>query len=159
VPRVLPSQIVEAINQLFGARNEIYSNDLSSKYSVEVEALLSLTDDVPGDLIDLNFQDYLEFQRCCAALTITLAFWKFGNGVTAPSVGSATETADLAEGSCVNNVRRRGTRARSHCRFALAETTDELELLSALVEIVGGPPHGQGLRLRTSACARCLNYA
>jgi hypothetical protein len=86
--RVLPSHIVQAVNQLFGTRNEIYSNDLSSKYCVEVEALLSLIDDIPSELIDLISQDYLEFQRCYAALTITLAFWKSGNGIMAPGVGS-----------------------------------------------------------------------
>jgi hypothetical protein len=88
MPRVLPSHVVQAINQLFGTRNEIYSNDLSSKFCVEVEALLSLIDNVSSELMDLNSQDYLEFQRCCAALVITLAFWKSGNGIMAPSVGS-----------------------------------------------------------------------
>jgi hypothetical protein len=73
MPRVPPSHVVQAINQLFGTRNEIYSNDLSSIHNVEIETIVSLVGDIPSDLIDLNSQDYLEFKRCSAALAITLA--------------------------------------------------------------------------------------
>jgi hypothetical protein len=39
-------------------------------------ALSHLIDDVPGELIALPFNDYLEFTRCRAALVTALAKWK-----------------------------------------------------------------------------------
>ena len=62
MPKILPSQIVSAIDSMFGAsRNEIYSDAITWAYRAEVHALLGMLDEVPGELIDLSSTDYLVY--------------------------------------------------------------------------------------------------
>ena len=86
--KVLPSQIVEAIDSLFGAnRNELDGRMVTHNYRAEVHALLALLDQVPGELIDLRSVEYLEFTRCRAVLATTLVRWNFGDIAPARDVG------------------------------------------------------------------------
>jgi hypothetical protein len=88
MPRILPSQLVSAIDSMFGAgRNEIYSDAITNRYRAEVHALLGLLDEVPSELIDLPTTDYLEFSRCRAVLSTSLALWNVGDGRPARDVG------------------------------------------------------------------------
>ena len=86
--KVLPSQIVEAIDSLFGAnRNELDVRMVTHNYRAEVHALLALLDEVPGELIDLRSVEYLEFTRCRAVLATSLVRWNFGDIAPARDVG------------------------------------------------------------------------
>jgi hypothetical protein len=88
MPKILPSQIVSAIDSMFGpGRNEIYSDAITWAYRAEVHALLGKLDEVPGELIDLSSTDYLEFSRCRAVLSTSLALWNGGDGRPARDVG------------------------------------------------------------------------
>lgn len=89
MPKVLPSQVFEAIDSLFGPnRNELNSGAVTIVYRTEVHTLLALLDDVPRELIDLGPVDYLEFTRCRAALATSLAQWNFGDITPAKNVGA-----------------------------------------------------------------------
>ena len=73
MPSILPSQIVAAIDSMFGPnRNEIDGGAVQHVHKVQVHALLSMLDDVPPALIDLNAQDYLEFSQSRAVLATKL---------------------------------------------------------------------------------------
>lgn len=88
MPKVLPSQLVEAIDTLFGPkRNELDGRSVTHAYRAEVHALLALLDEVPGELIDLGSVDYLEFTRCRAVLATSLVRWNLGDTVPARDVG------------------------------------------------------------------------
>src|SRR4051812_46375928 len=88
MPNVLPSQVVAAIDSMFGPnRNELDGRAIGHNYSAEVRALLSLLDELPRDLIDLPFTDYLELSRCRAALVTSLALWNVGDVQRARDVG------------------------------------------------------------------------
>lgn len=88
MPKVLPSQIISAIDGMFGpSRSEIDSGVVTNVYRAEVHALLSLLDEVPAELIDLASTDYLEFSRCRAVLTTSLALWNIGDTRPARDVG------------------------------------------------------------------------
>jgi hypothetical protein len=88
MPKILPSQLVEAIDSLFGPhRNEIDGRAIKHIYRAEVHALLALLDEVPRELIDLGFIDYLEFSRCRAVLATSLVRWNLGDIVPARDVG------------------------------------------------------------------------
>jgi hypothetical protein len=56
-------------------------------YKVQVHALLSMLDEVPPALIDLNAQDYPEFSQCRAVLATKLPAWNLGDIAPANSVG------------------------------------------------------------------------
>jgi hypothetical protein len=85
---ILPSQIVSAIDSMFGTnRNEIDGRAVQHVHKVQVHALLSMLDEVPPALIDLNAQDYLEFSQCRAVLAIKLPAWNLGDIAPAYSVG------------------------------------------------------------------------
>jgi hypothetical protein len=85
---ILPSQIVSAIDNMFGTnRNEIDGRAVQHIYKVQVHALLSMLDEVPPALIDLNAQDYLEFSQCRAVLATKLPAWNLGDIAPANSVG------------------------------------------------------------------------
>ena len=80
MPRVLPSAIVTAIDRMFGLnRIELDSQVLTNIYRTEIYALLVLLDELPRELIDLKFDDYLEFSRCRAVLATSLALWNAGD--------------------------------------------------------------------------------
>ena len=86
--RVLPSQIVEAIDSLFGPkRNELDGHAVTHVYRAEVHALLALLEEVPRELIDLGSVDYLEFTRCRAVLATVLVRWNLGDITPARDVG------------------------------------------------------------------------
>jgi hypothetical protein len=88
MPRILPSQIVEAIDTLFGPnRGELDGRAVAQTYRAEVHALLALLDQVPGELIALSSVDYLEFTRCRAVLATTLVRWNLGDIAPARDVG------------------------------------------------------------------------
>jgi hypothetical protein len=88
MPKVLPSQVIEAIDSLFGAnRNELDGRAITHVYRAEVHALLALLDQVPTELIDLPSAEYLEFTRCRAVLATTLVRWNLGDIAPARDVG------------------------------------------------------------------------
>jgi hypothetical protein len=88
MPKILPSQVVSAIDSMFGpSRNELDSHAVTNVYRAEAHALLGLLDEVPGDLIDLPYTDYLEFSRCRAVLSTSLALWNGGDARPARDVG------------------------------------------------------------------------
>lgn len=88
MPKVLPSQVVEAIDSLFGAnRNELDGRAITHVYRAEVHALLALLDQVPTELMDLPLAEYLEFTRCRAVLATTLVRWNLGDIAPARDVG------------------------------------------------------------------------
>jgi hypothetical protein len=73
---------------MFGVnRNEIDHRAVQYIHRVQVHALLSMLDDVPPKLIDLNAQDYLEFSQCRAVLATKLPAWNLGDIMPANSVG------------------------------------------------------------------------
>jgi hypothetical protein len=80
MPCIPPSQIVSAIDSMFGTnRNEIDGRAVQHMYKVQVHALLSMLDEVPPALIDLNAHDYLEFSQCRAVLATKLPAWNLGD--------------------------------------------------------------------------------
>lgn len=86
--KVLPSQIVSAIDSMFGPnRTEIDGGAITITHRAEVHAVLNLLDEVPGDLNDLASRDYLEFSRCRAVLATSLALWNIGDTRPARDVG------------------------------------------------------------------------
>jgi len=88
MPKVLPSQIVNAIDGMFGAsRNEIDAGAVAYVHRVEVHTLLDLLDQVPSALVDLPTTDYLELSRCRAVLATSLALWNGGDPRPARDVG------------------------------------------------------------------------
>jgi hypothetical protein len=78
--RVLPRQIVEAIESLIGVKpNEIDDRRLTFNHQAAARAILTLLDDVPTAFIDLPFNDYLELTECRAALTVAVGGWVVGD--------------------------------------------------------------------------------
>ena len=88
MPKILPSQVVSAIDSMFGSnRNELDGRAITHACRAEVHALLGLLDEVPSELIDLSSADYLEFSRCRAVLATSLALWNVGDIQRARDVG------------------------------------------------------------------------
>lgn len=88
MPRILPSQVVAAIDSMFGPnRNELDGHAVTYKYRPEVHALLALLEEVPRELIDLSAIDYLELTRCRAVLATSLARWNTNEMLPARDVG------------------------------------------------------------------------
>lgn len=88
MPRVVPSQVVVAIDQLFGPkRNELDSRMLTHALRSQVHTLLSLMDQIPPELITLNAQDTLELSHCRGVLATSLPGWNVGDTMPARNVG------------------------------------------------------------------------
>lgn len=78
--RVLPSEIVQAIESLIGAKPiDIDDRRLTFNYQAEVRTILTLLDGVPTALIDLPFNDYLELTQCRSALAVAVGGWVVGD--------------------------------------------------------------------------------
>ena len=86
--KILPSHIVAAIDSMFGTkRNPIGGQAVTHLYRAEIHTLLALLDELPRELIDLPWNDYLELSRCQAVLVTTLALWNAGDPRPARDVG------------------------------------------------------------------------
>jgi 7-keto-8-aminopelargonate synthetase-like enzyme len=76
-----------ALDQLFGAnRSELGDGTINGNHSAQVHTLLLLLDQIPDNLIDLPFNDYLEFSNCRGSLATSLAreCRRYQPGATAP---------------------------------------------------------------------------
>ena len=88
MPAVLPSHIVSAIDSMFGPkRNELDMYGVQHTHKGQVYALLTMLDEVPQQLIDLNATDYLELSQCRGVLATALPAWNLGSTMPANSVG------------------------------------------------------------------------
>ncbi len=78
--RVLPSEVVQGIELLIGAKStDIDDRRLKSHYLAEVNSILTLVNDVPTELVDLPFNDYLELTQCRSALAAAAGGWVVGD--------------------------------------------------------------------------------
>ena len=85
---IVPSQVVQAIETLIGAKpNDLDERRLAHRYLPEVKSVLWLLEDVPTELIDLSFPDYLELTRCRAVLAATVTRWELGDTIVVRDVG------------------------------------------------------------------------
>jgi hypothetical protein len=83
--RIVPSQIVDAIKNLFGPQGEL--DLLPHSKQKEVRTVLALLDEVPRELINLPFYDYVEYRQCCSALAAMVPAWSLGDIRPALTVG------------------------------------------------------------------------
>jgi hypothetical protein len=80
VPRVVPSEVVAAIDRLFGSsRRELDVGMIRFAHRDQVRTLLSLLDRVPDELITVPFADYTEYLQCQSALISALSIWDVGD--------------------------------------------------------------------------------
>ena len=80
MPRVVPSQIVAAIDSLFGpSRGELNVGVIRFAHRDSVRTLLSLLDQVPDELIAVSFADYTEYLQCQSSLISALSVWDVGD--------------------------------------------------------------------------------
>jgi hypothetical protein len=76
MPRIVPSQVVAAIDGLFGAsRNELNGGMIGIALRDNVRTLLSLLRQVPDELITVPFADYTVYLQCQSSLTSALSVW------------------------------------------------------------------------------------
>lgn len=97
MPKVVPSDVVAAIDQLFGSsRNPMDSEMIQYRHRAEVQTVLALLDDIPRPLITLSVQDYIRLQRCRASLGAALSTWTgAGHGEAAQQVEMSDPVALL----------------------------------------------------------------
>lgn len=86
--RVSPSQVVQAIELLIGPKStDLDDGRIAHYYLPEMKSVLALLDDVPTELVDLPFPEYLELTRCKAVLAATVARWEVGDTIVVRDVG------------------------------------------------------------------------
>jgi hypothetical protein len=77
--RIVPSQVVAAIDSLFGpSRNELDVEMIGFAQRDNVRTLLSLLRQVPDELVTVPFADYTEYLQCQSCLTSALSIWDVG---------------------------------------------------------------------------------
>jgi hypothetical protein len=80
MPRILPSQVVLAIDNLFGpSRSELNVDMIRFAHRDAVRTLLSLLRQVPDELITVPIADYVEYLQCQSSLTSALSVWDVGD--------------------------------------------------------------------------------
>ncbi len=97
MPHVVPSQVVLAIDNLFGpSRNELDVGMIRSVHRDQVRTLLSLLDQLPDDLITVPFTDYTDYLQCRSALTSATSAWDAMNqGTVVNNVGGRDPIARI----------------------------------------------------------------
>jgi hypothetical protein len=88
---IVPSQVVAAIDSLFGAgRNELDVLRIGFVNRNNVRTILWLLDELPRELLTLPFAEYTQYLQSRAALSSALALWDFGgDAVKADNAGGA----------------------------------------------------------------------
>jgi len=84
MPKVVPSQVVEAIDQVFpNAKDQIDSQQgrfsVDRTYQNEVAAIVAFFDQIPSELIKLDPKDHTALQMAVTAIKNTLPLWNFRN--------------------------------------------------------------------------------
>jgi hypothetical protein len=80
MPRIVPSQVVSAINSLFGpSRGELNVDMIRFAHRDAVRTLLLLLRQLPDELITVPFADYTEYLQCQSSLTSALSVWDVGD--------------------------------------------------------------------------------
>jgi hypothetical protein len=80
MPRIVPSQVVSAIDSLFGpSRGELNVDVIRFAHRDGVRTLLLLLRQVPDELITVPFADYTEYLQCQSSLTSALSVWDVGD--------------------------------------------------------------------------------
>jgi len=90
MPHIVPSQVVAAIDRLFGpSRSELADQKILFMHRDNVRTLLALLDQVRDDLIAIPFSDYTQYLQCKSSLTSALNMWDAqGKGPAVPSPSS-----------------------------------------------------------------------
>lgn len=126
MPQLLPSQVAMAIDQLFGSnRSELNGGTINGNHRAQVHTLLLLLDQIPDNLMDLSFTDFLEFSNCRGSLATSLARW---------SVGDTSRTQLQLARDPVERIRR----LLLQCRDKLPEPASELPFIKDALDVQRG---------------------
>ena len=84
MPRVVPSQVVDLIDQIFpAAKDQIDSQhkrfSLDRTYQNELAAIINLVEQIPPELIKLEAKDYSALQLAVTAIRNTIPTWQVRN--------------------------------------------------------------------------------
>jgi hypothetical protein len=132
MPRVVPSQVVATIDQMFPwavTQTEDRSEPIGQDRSAELSALVRLVDEIPPELIVLDGPDYATYVSAVEAIHDVLATWR-GSSIASPMGGwtwSLAEIRGLPQVSPVTLIRR----ALAKCPDEVAASgTTELPFIS-----------------------------
>ncbi len=85
---VTPRVIVEAIDDMFPPMQvDLDSRRIDHRWHVQVRALLGLLEQLPKEFVTLASRDYVEFERCRAALATAIPAWSLHGTYPVPDVG------------------------------------------------------------------------
>lgn len=84
MPKVVPSQVVEVIDQVFPAAKDQKDSQqgrfsIDRTYQNEVAAIVELIDRIPAELLILDPKDYAVLQMAVTALKNTIPIWQLRN--------------------------------------------------------------------------------
>jgi hypothetical protein len=140
--RVMPSQVVQTIDELFPhAAKNVRDAGLSAGHSSQLLGILNLLEDVPDELINLTPADYADFVLAKSTIVEHLAHWR-------------------ARGNVGNMAHVKGLDAVTVIRRALVKCPDEYPP-SATTELlfIKDAALRENIRRDLSAANRALNNA
>jgi len=70
--RIVPSQVVDIIDQIFPAAKYQKSFSVTSVHQHELAAIVSLIDQIPSELLMLDPNDYIAFQVAATTIKNTI---------------------------------------------------------------------------------------
>ena len=79
MPKVVPSQVVEVIDQTFSEAKKQMPFYIDRGRRNEAAAIIELVDQIPTELIKLDTKDYTIFQLAVTAIKNTLPLWVHEN--------------------------------------------------------------------------------
>jgi hypothetical protein len=91
--RVVPSQVVSAIDSMFGVnRHEHDERKIGFQYRDQIRSLLSLLDFIPEDLLTPSFSDLTEYLQCRSSLVSALSTWDVGDTQRIVTINSGRDS-------------------------------------------------------------------
>jgi hypothetical protein len=85
MPRVVPSQVVGLIDQLFPNARTAPKFPVYSGHAAGLSAIVSLADDIPEELITISGEDYADLVHALESLGHSVARWNARGGDDPPS--------------------------------------------------------------------------
>jgi len=86
LPKVVPSDVVDLIDRTFPTAKIVPSMEVYPGNEGTLSAIVTLTNEIPTELITISGQDYSELVHGLAALKQTLTKWNQGRGGHAPLI-------------------------------------------------------------------------
>lgn len=114
---VVPAQVVSLIDQVFPGARETPKFLVHSGNAATLSAIVSLTNKIPGELITISGEDYVDLVHALESLKNSVAFWSLRGGDDPPKYIKDKSPVAVVRGMLAKCPDQRASATTSYLNF------------------------------------------